>query len=177
MPIMADNMQCRLTSNEEEFMRRIVVLTSGAVLALGLAVGADDDTKVKSTTKTSGGEIKTVSYTGCVGAGTETRTYVLNKVVPVTRTTETTGTSGTTSITETSYVLVPGETVQVEQHVGHKVQVTGTMIPAGDIKTKTTTKIDRDDAKDTTVKEKTKADNAMASFRVTAIKDLGERCE
>jgi hypothetical protein len=157
-------------------MRRIAVLTSGAVFALGLAVSAQDTT-VKSTTKTSGGEIKTVSYTGCVGAGTETRTYVLNKVVPVTKTTEATGTSGTTTVTETSYILVPGETVQVQEHVGHRVEVTGTMIPAGDVKTQTKTKIDRDDAKDTTVKEKTKAENAMASFRVTSIKDLGERCQ
>jgi hypothetical protein len=161
---------------EEEKMRRIAVLTSGMFLALGLAVGAQDTT-VKSTTKTSGGEIKTVSYTGCVGAGTETRTYVLSKVVPVSRTTAAIGTTGTTTVTETSYVLVPDQTVQVQEHVGHKVEVTGAMIPAGDIKSQTKTKIERNDAKDTTVKEKTKADNAMARFRVTSIKDLGERCE
>ena len=51
------------------------------------------------------------------------------------------------------------------------------MIPAGDTKTETTTKIEREGAKDTTVKEKTKADNAMPQFRVTSIKDLAERCE
>ena len=135
------------------------------------------DTTVKSTTKTSGGEIKTLSYTGCVGAGTETKTYVLNKVVPVTRTTESVGTTGTTTITETSYMLVPGETVEIQQHMGHKVEVTGTLIPAGDTKTETKTKIEREDAKDTTVKETTKTDNAMPQFRVTAIKDLAEKCE
>jgi hypothetical protein len=157
-------------------MMRIPAATCAVVLALGLTVTAQDTT-VKSTTKTSGGEIKTLSYTGCVGAGTETRTYMLSKVVPVTRTTEAVGTTGTTTITETSYMLVPGETVEIQQHVGHKVEVTGTLIPAGDTKTETKTKIEREDAKDTTVKETTKTDNATPQFRVTAIKDLAERCE
>ena len=156
---------------------RITAAACAVALALGLTVSAQETT-VKSTTKTSGGEIKTVMYTGCVGAGTETKTYVLNKVVPVTRTTESVGTSGTKTITETtSYMLVPGETVEIQQHVGHKVEVTGTLIPAGDSKTETKTKVEREDAKDTTVKETVKTDNAMPQFRVTAIKDLAERCE
>jgi len=155
---------------------RIALAVTSVVFSLGLVVHAQDTT-IKSKTKTSGEEAKTVSYTGCVGSGTETRTYVLSKAVPVTRTTETIGTTGSTSITETSYMLVPGPTVQVEEHVGHKVEVTGVLTPAGDSKTQTKTKIDRDDAPDTTVKEKTKADNAMPRFSVTSIKDLGERCE
>jgi hypothetical protein len=157
-------------------MMRIPGSTCAIALALGLTVNAQETT-VKTTTKTSGGEIKSVSYTGCVGAGTETRTYVLSKVVPVTRTTETVGTAGTRTVTETSYMLVPGETVQMQQHMGHKVEVTGTLIPAGDMKTETTTKVEREDAKDSTVKEKVKTDNAMPQFRVTSIKDLAERCE
>jgi hypothetical protein len=154
---------------------RIAVLTSGAVLALGLVVNAQD-TKIESKTKTSGAQPQTVSYTGCVGAGTETRTYVLSKAVPVTRTTETVGTAGSTTVTETSYVLVPGQTVQVQEHVGHKVEVTGTLVPAGDSKTQSKTTIEREDAEDTKLKSKTKTDNAMPRFSVTSIKDLGERC-
>jgi hypothetical protein len=149
---------------------------TGVVFALGLAVHAQD-TSIKTQTKTSGAQPKTVSYTGCVGAGTETRTYVLSKAVPVTRTTETIGTTGSTSTTETSYTLVPDQTVQVQEHVGHKVEVTGTLVPAGDSKTQTKTKIEREGAEDSTVKEKSKADNAMPRFSVTSIKDLGERCE
>lgn len=155
---------------------RIALSITSVVFALGLVVHAQDTT-IKSKTKTSGAQPKTVSYTGCVGAGTETRTYVLSKAVPVTRTTETIGTTGSTSITETSYMLEPGPTVQVQEHVGHKVEVTGTLTPAGDSKTQTRTKIDREDAPDTKVKETTKADNAMPHFSVTSIKDLGERCE
>ena len=154
---------------------RIAVLTSGAVLALGLVVNAQD-TKVESKTKTSGAQPQTVSYSGCVGAGTETRTYVLSKAVPVTRTTETVGTAGSTTVTETSYVLVPGQTVQVQEHVGHKVEVTGTLVPAGDSKTQSKTTIEREDAEDTKLKSKTKTDNAMPRFSVTSIKDTGERC-
>ena len=135
------------------------------------------ETTIKSKTETNGAEAKTVSYTGCVGAGTETRTYVLSKAIPVTRTTESVGTTGTTTVTETSYMLVPGPTVEVQEHVGHKVEVTGTLVPAGDSKTQTKTKIEREDAPDTTVKEKTKADNALPRFSVNSIKDTGERCD
>ena len=151
-------------------------ITCAMALALGAAISAQDTT-VKTTTKSSGGEIKPMSYTGCVDGGTETRTYVLNKVVPVTRTTETVGTSGTTVVSQTTYELVPGEQIEIQRHVGHKVEVTGMLIPAGDVKTETTTKVERDDAKDTTTKEKTKVENARPQFRVTAIKDLAERCE
>ena len=155
---------------------RIAVAITGAVFTLGLVVNAQETT-IKSKTETNGAEAKTVSYTGCVGAGTETRTYVLSKAIPVTRTTETVGTTGTTSVTETSYMLVPGPTVEVQEHVGHKVEVTGTLVPAGDSKTQTKTKIEREDAPDTTVKEKTKADNALPRFSVNSIKDTGERCD
>jgi len=157
-------------------MTKIPAITCAAALMLGLTVSAQD-TKVQTTTKTKGGEAQTVSYTGCVGAGTETRTYVLNDVVPVTRTTETVGTGGSSTVTETKYMLVPSDTVTIQQHVGHKVQVTGTLDPGGDSKTQTKTKIDREDGPDSTVKEKTKNDNAMPQFRVTSIKDLAERCE
>jgi len=154
---------------------KIALSITGAMFALGLVAHAQDTT-IKSTTKTSGAEAKTVTYTGCVGAGTETRTYVLNKAVPVTRTTETIGTTGSVTTTETNYMLVPGPTVEVQEKVGHKVEVTGTLVPAGDSKTESKTTIDREDGPDSKVKEKTKADNAMARFSVTSIKDLGERC-
>jgi hypothetical protein len=144
---------------------------------LGLTVSAQD-TKVTTTTKSKGGgEAQTVSYTGCVGGGTETKTYVLNNVVPVTRTTETIGTTGASTVTETRYMLVPGDTVTIQEHVGHKVQVTGTLIPGGDSKTQTKTKIEREDGPDSTVKSKTKSDDAAPQFRVTSIKDLAERCQ
>jgi len=157
-------------------MKQIAATTCALGLALGMTLSAQD-TKTTTTVKSSGGEAKAVSYTGCVGAGTEVKSYVLNKVMPVTTTTETVGTAGRSTVTETSYVLVPGERVEIQQHVGHKVEVSGMLIPAGDIKTETTTKVERDDAKDTTTKEKSKTENAMPQFRVTSIKDLNESCQ
>jgi len=93
------------------------------------------------------------------------------QVVPVGRSTETTvGTSGTTTTTTTTkYALVPDEKVEIQTHVGHKVEVTGVMIPAGDSKSTTTTKIEREDAPDSKTKETVKTDNALPQFRVTSI--------
>ena len=153
-------------------MSRFITSVAFAVGFAALTVHAQDTTTT-TTTKTSGGEIKSVTYTGCVHTGTQAKSYVLDKVVPVSRTT--TSDSGITSTT-TTYMLIPGERVEVQEHVGHKVEVTGNLIPAGKIKTETTTKVDREDAKDTTSREKTKTDNDMPQFQVTSIKSLGETC-
>jgi hypothetical protein len=109
-----------------------------------------------------------------VQTGTEAKTYVLDKVVPKTRTTTTDLQTGETS-TSTTYMLIPG-TVQVQEHVGKKVEVTGTLIPGGNTRTETTTRVERDDAPDTKKRERVETRNAMPEFRVTSIKDLGERC-
>jgi hypothetical protein len=148
-------------------------------LVLGCALVATlqaQDTKTTTTTKTSGGEMKSVTYTGCVQTRTETKTFVLNQMAPVSRTTtDVVGTSGTVTTT-TSYQLVPAEKIDIQTHVGHKVEVTGMMIPGGDAKVETTTKVERDDAKDSTTKETTSTKNAMPQFRVTSIKNLAESC-
>ena len=147
--------------------------------ALAGAVGLHaQDTKTKVEVK--GDDAKRVTYSGCVQTGTETRSYVLAKVVPVSQTTRTeVGTSGntTTTTTTTTYALVPGETIELQQHVGHKVEVTGVMIPAGDSKVETTTKTERENDRDTTVKETVKTEGApMPQFRVLSIKQLAETC-
>jgi hypothetical protein len=146
-----------------------------ALVATALAAHAQETT-VKSKTKSSGGDAQTVTYTGCVQTGTEAKTYVLDKVVPVSRTTTTDLTTGE-SRSSTTYALVPGERVEVQSHVGHKVEVTGTMVPGGNVKSETTTRVDREDAKDTKTRTRTDTKNAMPQFQVTSIKDLSERCE
>jgi hypothetical protein len=153
-------------------MRRYAVALS---MALGIAIAAHaQETTTRTTTKTEGDKSQTVTYTGCVQTGTETKSYILDKVVPVGRTT-TVGPTGTTYST-TTYALVPGERVEFQQFVGHKVEVTGVMIPAGESKTETRTKIERDGAPDTNIKEKTKSDRAMPQFQVTSIKHLADSC-
>jgi hypothetical protein len=145
-------------------------------MALGIAIAAHaQETTTRTTTKTEKGDkSQVVTYTGCVQTGTETRSYILDKVVPVGRTT-TVGPTGTTYST-TTYALVPGEKVEFQQFVGHKVEVTGVMVPAGESKTETRTKIEREGAPDTHIKEKTKSDHAMPQFQVTSIRHLADSC-
>src|SRR5215510_14593113 len=148
------------------------------IFAVGCSVALDhaQDTKTTTTTKVDGKNAQTVSYTGCVQTGTETRTFILNKVVPVSRST-TTGTTGSTVTTTTTYALVPDQKVELETHVGHKVEVTGMLMSAGDSKVETTTKVERDDAPDTKTKETVKSDNAFPQFRVLSVKNLADKCE
>ena len=134
------------------------------------SAGNDDkDTVVKGA--------QVVSYTGCVQNGSAEQTFILDKVAPITRTTEEVGTSGTVTRTETRYMLVPDEKVQLVEHVGHQVQVTGILTPAGAKETKTTTEIERDHGKDTKITEKTKGDQDLPQFRVVSIKPLAESCQ
>jgi hypothetical protein len=154
------------------------MLGSSCAIALALGVGLTAQSQTTTTkTETKGAQPQTMTFAGCVGGGTQTSTYILNKVAPVTRTTETPGALGPTTTTVTSYELVPDERVEIKTHLGRKVEVTGTMIPAGDSKTKTTTKVERDDAPDSKVTETRKTDNDRPQFRVTSIRDTGERCD
>jgi hypothetical protein len=178
---MADNMHSGHmdpSMSRRKCMRRYITALAVTVgCSLAIAAGAQE-TKTTVTTKTDGGKGQTVTYTGCVQGGTETRSFVLDKVVPVSRSTETSvGTAGTTTTTTTRYALVPDEKIEIQSHVGHKVEVTGMMMPAGDSKTTTTTRVEREHAPDTKTKETVKTDNALPQFRVTSIKNLAESCQ
>lgn len=152
---------------------------AAVMFALGCSVALVNaqDTKTTTVTKVDGQAPQSVTYTGCVQSGTETKTFILNKVVPVSRSTTSVGTTGSTTTTTTTYALVPDQKVELETHVGHKVEVTGMMIPAGESKITTTTKIDRDDAPDSKTKETVKSDNAYPQFRVLSVKNLAESCD
>ena len=96
------------------------------------ARGAQDST-IKTKTKVEGDDAQTVTYTGCVRTGTQTQSYVLNNVVPVSKSTEVSANAAgmPTETTSTTYALVPGDTVQITEYVGHKVEVTGMLVPKG----------------------------------------------
>jgi hypothetical protein len=51
------------------------------------------------------------------------------------------------------------------------------MIPAGESKTTTETKVEREDAPDTKTKETVKTNAPLPQFRVMSIKDTNESCE
>jgi hypothetical protein len=151
-------------------------MTIAMVCAFGLAANAQEQTKQKTKIK---GSSETVSYTGCVATGAQTTTYLLNNSVPVTKTVEQKGPAGTVTSTTTSYVLVPGsDSVTFTNLVGHKVEVTGIMIPAGkETKVESKTKIEREGAPDVKIKERKKTDEAaMPHFRVLSMKELPDSC-
>ena len=156
-------------------MSRVIAATA---IVLGLTwTGAAmaQDSSVKTKTKIKGDDAQTVTYTGCVQGGTQTRTYVLDKVVPVRQTTETsTDAAGTpTATTTTTYALVPSDTVQITEYVGHKVEVTGMLVPEGEMTYESETKVNDD----TKTKEKVKTESDLPQFRVMSIRNLAERCE
>ena len=139
----------------------------------GAAVAQDSTIKTK--TKVEGDEAQTVTYTGCVRTGTQTQSYVLNNVVPVSKSTEVSANAAgmPTETTSTTYALVPGDTVQITEYVGHKVEVTGMLVPKGEMKTETETKV----GDDTTKHEKIETESDAPQFRVISIRNLAERCE
>jgi hypothetical protein len=157
---------------------RFATSLAGALLCASLGVHAQGTTTATTTDKANTGKKgDAITYTGCVATGTETQTFILDKVVPVTTTRTVAGTGGTVSSTSTSYVLVPGDQkVELQTYVGKKVEVTGMMIPEGEWKTKTKTKIESEGSKDTTIKSTTKGDSDAPHFRVLSVKQLNEPC-
>src|SRR4029079_16221324 len=158
-------------------MKRIFAAAIVFAFAGSAALLNAQDTKTTTVTKVDGNAAQMVRYTGCVQTGTETKSFILSKVVPMSRSETTVGTSGTTTTTTTTYALVPDQKVELQTHVGHKVEVTGMLVPAGDSKTTTTTKVERDDAPDSKTKETVKSDNAMPQFKVVSVKNLADSCE
>jgi hypothetical protein len=137
------------------------------------------NTSTTTKVETEKGDAKTVTFSGCVQKGAEPAGFVLAKAMPVSSSTTTeVGTSGTaTSTTTTTYALIPAEQIELQPQVGHQVEITGVMIPAGDSKVDTKTKVEREGAPDTTTKETVKSDNAMAQFRVTSVKEIAATCK
>lgn len=153
-------------------------IAAGFALTLGMHAAAQQQPpmqqppSMQDQTKIKAEHAQTTTFTGCLQTGTEAKTYILDKVVP-TKTTEIVGTSGETA-TVTKYELVPSEQVELQEHVGHKVEVTGVLIPAGkgDAKIKTETKLPGSEEKTEAKVEK----GATPQFRVISIKQLPDSC-
>jgi hypothetical protein len=144
-----------------------VALTSATMLAMHAgAQSSETKTKIKTD------DAQTVTYTGCVGSGTETRSYVLQNVQPISTTRTTTADGRVT--TSTTYALVPGGTVELQQNVGRRVEVTGVLIPAGhgDAKITQRTKTNGKEEKTTTEVDK----GAVPQLKVLSVKPTGGTC-
>ena len=162
-------------------MKRIIF---GLTLALAGAVALQAQ-DVKTRTETKVDDAKAVVYSGCLQTGTETKSFILENAVPVkeTKTETNIGKSGmpeTTTTTTTGYVLFPGGQVDFQQNVGHKVEVTAMLIPAGDDKTKITTEtktqVEGQPTQRVESKEKI-AQKDWPQLRVISVKHLADRCQ
>ena len=153
-------------------MRRYITtfalaLTSATMIAMHTNA---QSTETKTKTKTE--HAQTVTYTGCIGSGTESRTYVLQNVQPISRT-QTTRSDGTVT-TSTTYSLIPEGTVELQQNVGRRVEVTGMLIEAGhgDAKITQRTKTNGKEEKTTTEVER----GAVPQLKVLSVKPTGGTC-
>jgi hypothetical protein len=153
-----------------------IALTSAAVLIA-------QDAKIETTVKTDD-DAKPVMFTGCLQTGTVSDTFVLESAVPLKKETQAevdvnaAGQPEVTQTTTTTYALVPSGTVELQQNVGHKVEVTGILVEAGeDSEIKTETKVEVEGQPDREVETKQKIEAAdRPQLRVVSIKHLGDRC-
>lgn len=85
------------------------------------AASMQDQTKAKA-------EHAQATFTGCLQAGTEAKSYILDQAAPA-KTGEAVGTTGELA-NATKFDLVASDQVNLQEHVGHKVEVTGTISAA-----------------------------------------------
>ena len=143
-----------------------IAVTSAAMFALyAQAQTTETKTKVKSE------HGRQVTYIGCIGAG-ESQTYILQNVQPISKT-ETTHADGTVT-TSTTYSLIPEGTVQLQQNVGRRVEVTGVLVDAGhgDAKITQRTKTNGKEEKTTTEVER----GPFPQLKVLSMKPAGGSC-
>lgn len=156
-------------------MKRFVSMSAAAAgfaLMLGLHAAAQQQppsTSAADQTKVKAEHAQTTTFTGCLQTGTEAKTYILDKVAP-SKTAEVVGTTGETSPV-TKVELIPSEQVQMQEHVGHKVEVTGALIPPGK-GVKAESKLPGQEEKTEAKIEK----GATPQFRVVSIKQLADSC-
>jgi len=83
----------------------------------------------------------------------------------------------------TTFILVPGNGVDLASHVGERVEVAAIMVKAGhgdaDVQIKEKTKVDPEDARDSKSQSKTKLElprSAAGEYTVMALTPTGRRC-
>jgi len=175
-------------------MRRAIPACLVACCLAAVTVSAQD-TKIKSEQKVKaddGGKVVTLK--GCLSGTPPTFTldHASSAVVASAGTKSgdeakldadagaTIGTTGSSS----SYMLSPRSGVDLASQIGHMVEVTGVLVPAGkhgdvDVKVKDRTKVDREDAPDSKARSNTKAEipkEAVPQLAVTSVKMLSAMC-
>jgi hypothetical protein len=177
-----------------------------AVAALTAALSAQDST-VKSRTTIKADDARVTSMTGCLRQQLATGVFMLDGTVATSgkeietnskvktdvdkdKTTvkgksESKATEGAvaTGGGATTYILVPGNGVDLASHVGERVEVSAIMVKPGhgdaDVQIKEKTKVDPEDARDSKSQSKTKLElprTAAGEYTVMALTPTGRRC-
>jgi hypothetical protein len=141
-------------------------MTAALVIAGALVVGAQE-TEHKSKTKVSVKEGDTITVTGCVKRAAPGG-FILTDVA---------GKDGTLG----SYSLVLEEGEKLDEHIGHRVELTGKAADKGKgkikVETKTETKVSGDDAQKTESKAEVKGDlKGLPFLAVKSVKMLATVC-
>ncbi len=177
-----------------------------AVAALTAALSAQDST-VKSRTNIKADDARVMSMTGCLRQQLATGVYMLEGTVATSgkeietnskvktdvdrdKTTvkgksETKANDGAvaTGGGATTFVLVPGNGVDLATHVGEQVEISAIMVKPGhgdaDVKIRQKTKVDPENAPDAKSQSKTKLElprTAAGEYTVMALTPTGRRC-
>lgn len=165
-------------------MRAVPAWTFAAAFILAVSANAQDTT-VKTKTKVKTDDAKMVTMTGCLQAGTETGAFTLSNVkttASIDKSSETVGTAGAAM----TYELTPQSGVNLTPHVGHTVEITALALkPAGkgdddaSVSVKSKTKVKTDDAPDTKIETRTKAEmprGAHHRLTVASVKHISPSC-
>lgn len=185
---------------------RLLIPAAIVAFALPAAAGAQDST-TKSRTDIKADDARVMSMTGCLRQEVATGVYTLDGTIAssgkelqsnsklktdvdkdktkVKGKVETKADDGAvaTSGTASTFLLVPGNNVDLASHVGEQVQVAAIMVERGhgdaDVKIKDKTKVDPEHGKDTTSKSKTKLElpqSPHGQYTVMSIASTGMPC-
>jgi len=184
---------------------RLVVPVAIAVAALSIPLSAQDST-VRSRTNIKADDATVTSMTGCLrqdvagvytldgtvatsGKEIETNSKVKTDVdkdkTTVKGKTETKANDGAvaTGGNVSTFVLVPGNNVDLASHVGERVQISAIVVKAGhgdaDVTIKDKTKVDPENARDSKSQSKTKLELARTpagQYTVMSMTPTGRRC-
>ena len=161
--------------------RRMSSLCTTAAMLLAAAALSAQDAAQTPAAKADKMDKKSVSFTGCVQAGSTAGIYQLTNAMPAMA-----GKTGSGAMErgnmdhQMSTLMLTGTDVDLAPHVGHKVTVTGTM--SGHMKGKMggDDKVDdkmKDDKDDKTKSEKMGMDHsAQGSFNVKSVTMVSSTC-
>ena len=184
---------------------RLVIPAVVLAVALPVAAGAQDST-VKSRTNIKADDARVMSMTGCLRQQAADGVYALDGTIAssgkelqtnskvktdvdkdkttVNGKTETkadgrVATSGSSS----TFLLVPGNNVDLASHVGEQVQISAITVNAGhgnaDVKIREKTKVDPEHAADSKANSKTKLElprSSAGQYTVMSITSTGQPC-